>query len=265
MRSLSLALLALLSQSGCESKKSAGATADVARVEALQKEETNVLARRTELDRERQAVKDARAALEEKKKTGGDPRALEVEEQALVERELKLAQDESANAADIQKLLDMYKAMKPDFDMTKAVASREKSVAEREEKIAGREATLAQRERDLARRERETCSAMPTTIVQTALPPGGRYSKRDVEAVLQRVRRHMAEKGILSSDLPPGAANLEKESTESIAKGEFGRAKLAAEVERKPWYRPTYTERFVLDVSRLPPPRTPCSCGAARA
>ena len=50
MRSLSLALLALVSQSGCESKKSAGATADVARVEALQKEETNVLARRTEWD-----------------------------------------------------------------------------------------------------------------------------------------------------------------------------------------------------------------------
>jgi hypothetical protein len=233
MRCLGLwvALAAAASSVGCESKKASGGTqADMARVEALQKEESDVLARRTELEREKQAVRDARAALELKKKAGGDPKVLEAEEKALVEREAKLAQDQSQNDQDVQKLLDMYKSMSSSFDVTQAMAVREKDVARREEIIAKREGDIASRERDLAKRERETCSAVPTTIVQAApLPAGSKYSKRDVEGILAKARKKMNEKGILSSDLPPGAANLEKEATESMGDGEYGRAKLAAD------------------------------------
>ena len=112
------------------------------------------------------------------------------------------------------------------------VAARERDFSRREQTMAGREAELAARERDLAKREREMCSAgTTTTIIREVEPPtpGKRYNKRDVEPVLARARRHMAEKGLLSSDLPAQARALEKEATESMAEGDFGKAKFAAD------------------------------------
>jgi len=209
------------------------------RMEALQKEESGVLSRRSELEREREAVKEARAALEEKKQQpGGDPKALAAEEEALAAREAKLLAEELKHSQDVEKLLSQYKALsaaggaagRADVTQREAsMAGREKDVAGREQSLARREAELASRERDLAKREKETCSLVPTTIVQTALPPGAKYNRRDVEAALSKARRKMSEKGILSGDLPPHASNLEKEATESMGAGEFGRAKLAAD------------------------------------
>jgi hypothetical protein len=240
MRTASLALLIVIGVAtpACEGKKTAaGATSQAdmaARVEALQKEESGVLARRSELERERQAVKEARVVLEEKKRTGADPQVIATEEKALAEREAKLEHAETQNTQDVEKLLREYQALTASSgagDVTKREASmaiREKDVARREDQFAARERELAARERDLAKRERETCSAVPT-IVQAPLPAGSKYSKRDVEPTLAKARKRMSEKGILSSDLPPGASHMEKEATESMGSGDYGRAKLIAD------------------------------------
>ena len=110
------------------------------------------------------------------------------------------------------------------------VAAREQGFARREETIARREADLAARERELAKREKETCgTGAVTTMVVQAPPSGSKYTKRDVEPLLQKAHRKMGEKGILSADLPPMAAGLEREATKAMAEGDYGKAKFAAE------------------------------------
>src|SRR5438093_1493369 len=82
----------------------------------------------------------------------------------------------------------------------------------------------------VGRREEDTCGAGVTTIVQAPpLPKGSKYGKQDVEPVLQHARRKMGEKGILGSDLPALAANLEKEATSAMGEGDYGKAKFAAD------------------------------------
>ncbi|MFH0900384.1 MAG: hypothetical protein V2A73_07125 [Pseudomonadota bacterium] len=112
-------------------------------------------------------------------------------------------------------------------DREAAVAIREREFARREQAVARREADLALRERDFTKREKEMCGPQITTIVQA--PSGSRYGKGDVEPTLIKARNAMSAKGILASDLPAPASGLEKEATSAMQKGDYGKAKFAAD------------------------------------
>jgi hypothetical protein len=227
--------------------KSAGETKTVdpdvaSRIQKLQAEEGDVLARRDTIAAERKKVAEDRAALHEKRQKilseGGDVTSVAKEEEALADREAALADEEAQLNTKIDTLLSQYQEMSvaqgAGNDVARREASmavREKEVARREDAIARREAELASRERAQAQREKETCGTPAvTTIVQAAPPPKGtKYNKRDVEPVLAKARRKMSDKGLLMSDLPAPAQGLEAEATSAMAEGDFGRAKFAAE------------------------------------
>jgi hypothetical protein len=109
-----------------------------------------------------------------------------------------------------------------------SVASREREVAERERDVAGRETTLASREAQLAKRERDTCGAvvMPAKI---DVPKGLHYSSKDVEPTYKKALKLMQEKGLLTSDLPPGTSKLVEDTREAMKKGDYVRAKYDAD------------------------------------
>jgi hypothetical protein len=208
------------------------------RIEKLQAEEGDVLARRDELQRAREQVTVDRAALEEKRKqisaAGGDLRPVDDEERALRAREQRIVADERDLSRKIQSLLVGYQevtagAVGRDIGAREAqIAVREKDFARREKELAQREAGLAEREKELARRERETCSA-PTIVQAPAAAAASRYTRKDIEPILTSARRKMADKGLLESDLPAPAVGLEREATAAMSSGDLGRARLAAD------------------------------------
>ena len=215
---------------------------DVARVDALRREEGDALSRRDELKREREKVAADRAALAEKRKqvvaAGGDVGAVDEEEKALTAREEALGQQEGQLNQKYETLIRQYEEVAAGAgagnDIARreaAMAVREKDVARREEALAKREGELSDREKDQAKREKEPCGGGgTTTIVQVPAPvKGAKYDKRDVEPVIARARRAMSDKGLLGSDLPAPAQGLEREATSAMAEGDFGRAKFAAD------------------------------------
>jgi uncharacterized protein (DUF3084 family) len=216
--------------------------------EGLKTEESSVLARRDELQRERKQINADRAALVEKRKqvaaAGGNVAEVDAEENELATRESKLIDQENDLNTRLENLFKRYEAMAVaptqiagsgggQVDVVRregALALREKDVAKREDRLAQREADLAEREKSQARREKETCGVgTTTTIVQQVDAKGSKYSKRDVEPVLQKARRKMNEKGLLASDLPAPAQALEQESVQAMKDGDYGKAKFAAD------------------------------------
>jgi hypothetical protein len=219
-----------------------------ATTEDLKKEEDDVLSRRDELSRARKQITSDRAALDEKRKqvvaAGGDTSAVDKEAAEIADREQKLSEQESTLDTKIDALMAKYQSMAaPAPSGTDDATRREAGMAIRERDVATREARLAEREKDVSAREkaladwdREKCPGTTTTIVQQASipavtppPAGSRYTKKDVEPILQHARRKMAEKGLLEVDLPAQAAELEKESTAAMADGDYGKAKFAAD------------------------------------
>jgi len=213
----------------------------VSRIEKLQEEEGDVLARRDELTRAKEKVSAERAALEAKKKqavaAGTDVRTFDDEEKALEQREQKIVSDERDLAKKYDGLIAGYQAIttgaaagKDVIAREAQVAIRERDFARREKGVADREALLAERERELAKREKETCQIQPTFVqAPAAATPGSRYSRRDVEPLLTSARRKMNDKGLLESDLPAPAKSLEKEATAAMSSGDYGRARFAAD------------------------------------
>jgi hypothetical protein len=229
---VSLVLLA-----GCRDPQASGAPAraeDRARLEKLQEEEGQVLARRDQLHRERVEVDAERAALDERRKQGGDVRQLDAEATALAAREARLLAEEAKLGRELDGLLRTYQlaavgAGDKDVAGREAqVALRERDFARREASLAEREAQLAAREREQARRERETCGPQaPMTPAAASVPT--RYSRKDVEPLLVGARRKMSEKGLLPSDLPAPAKSLERDAAEAMSAGDFARARFAAD------------------------------------
>lgn len=241
-RGVALVIVALVTV-GCrgEPKSSAPSPELTARIEKLQEEEGSVLARRDELSRERQKVETDRAALEAKRKeaaaTGADTAPIDDAARALSAREARLAAEEAKLGRELDGLLRTYQTLATgatgkDVAAREAqVALREKDFARREQAVADREATLAAREKELARRERETCSVQPAPVMTPVVvsAPGARYSRRDVEPLLSGARRKMSEKGLLASDLPSPAKDLEREATAAMGSGDWSRARFAAD------------------------------------
>jgi hypothetical protein len=198
--------------------------------EALLARRDSLLASRVELRSKQAELAERRQAIREK---GGDTSELDREVEALAARESALATEEKSL---LDRLLGERQAMVSALAASRsggtagreaAVASREKDLARREKGLAEREAQLSQREQSLATKWKESCA--PTTIVQAApLPRGTRYSRRDVEPLLSRARDEMNKKGLLRSDLPEPARELETEATRAMARGEYGQARFAA-------------------------------------
>ncbi len=248
-----LVVWALLAGAACGDKQS-GAAADpevaaeaVEQAEGLKQEEGTVLARREELQRERKKISADRVALTEKRKqvaaTGGNVAEVDAEETQLIERETQLVSQESELSSRFESLFKRYEALAvatpvPGASLGAEVARREgglalreKDVARREDRLGQREAELAEREKAQARREKETCGVGTTTTIvqQVDGSKGSKYTKRDVEPVLQKARRKMNDKGILPTDLPSPAQALEQEAVAAMKDGDYGKAKFAAD------------------------------------
>jgi hypothetical protein len=221
-----------------------------AEAESLQKNEADLLTRRGTLQRERKKLADERAELYDKRKEAKDPAgqaALDDEERKLVQKETDLASQESQINNKLDDLLKMRAELVQKATATVATASgadpaehaarREQGVATREKDVARREADLAEREKSLAerearqaRREKEQCGgaalAIPTKI---ELPKGLKYTAHDVEPIYKKALKVMQERGLLSSDLPPGAAHLVEDTRDSMKKADYVRAKYEAD------------------------------------
>lgn len=217
--------------------------------EGIKTEESTVLARRDELQRERRKISDERASLVEKRKqvaaTGGNVAEVDALETELASRESKLVDQETELNGRFESLFKKYEALAiappavttsgggAQADVARregSLALREKDVASREARLAARETELAEREKSQAKREKDTCgTATTTTIVQQVDAKGSKYTKRDVEPVLQKARRKANEKGLLASDLPAPAQGLEQEAVQAMKDGDYGKAKFAAD------------------------------------
>jgi hypothetical protein len=209
---------------------------------ALTDEEKDLLARRDALLNARRELHSKRAELQERRAqlaaSGEDVSEVEARFTELSADERELAQKEAELDATFDELIGkrFRSALEGAGSSTAAMAAREAALAAREKALARREERLAIREREFSDREsalagkwKESCAtAPPTTIVQTVDVKGSKYTKKDVEPLLRNARREMSKKGILQSDLPAQAKDLEKEATQAMAEGDYGRARFTA-------------------------------------
>jgi hypothetical protein len=237
---------------GCGSPK-----ADLAPIaeesETIKKDETDLVAKRGTLLRERKQIIDERASLAEKRKAvnpsdKAQVAALDNEEQQLSKKETDLVGQES----ELSKKLDQVLAQRAELiqkataqvsvpgstpeeraaKREQGVAQREKDVAKREEAVAEREQTLAQREQAQAKREKETCGtavAMVAPAPKIELPKALKYSQHDVEPVYKKALKVMQEHGLLSADLSPTGGRLLDDTRSAMQGGDYVRAKYDAD------------------------------------
>jgi len=248
VRRLALAAL-LLVAAGCPKSKPADVAPITAEDESLRKNETDLITQRGTLQRERKKLADARAEIVERRSQLGHDSAgqaaLDEAEKKLLAQENDLSTQESTVNEKLDELLkmrgDLVKratqvvATAPGADpleraarREQTVASREKEIAERERDVAARESQISAREAALAKRERDTCGgvAMPARV---DLPKGLHYTSKDVEPIYKKALKLMQDKGLLSSDLPPGTGKLVDDTREAMKKADFVRAKYDAD------------------------------------
>jgi hypothetical protein len=243
-------LAVLLFLAGCPKQKAVDVTPITQEDQQLQKNEGELIGQRGALQRERKKLAEARAELvDRREKLGHDSAgqsALDEEEKKLLSKESELSQEESQVNSKLDQLLKMRTelvqkatlavAQSPGADpleraarREQGVAGREKEIAKRESDMAEREKSLADRERTLARREKETCGAVTMAPAKIELPKGLHYSAHDVEPIYRKALKLMDERGILSSDLPPGSSRLVDDTREAMKKGDYVRAKYDAD------------------------------------
>lgn len=253
---LVLSALPLLFMSGCKQKERLQQDEDLKAVVAadrrIAKQEDELLARRGALQRERATIRDKRDEIITRKLaiSEGDTQAraeLDQEESKLATLEASLVNQELGLNKKLQSLLDEKTGLVDKLGDTGSgreqlvarreygVAMREKDVARREAELGRREKVLAIREQELAERQSKLCPRV-ATVVQTvaaapAAPPsgGGSYARKDVEPVYKAALQAMQSKGILTADLPAGTDRLVTEVRHGVGKGDFVRAKYAAD------------------------------------
>ena len=207
-------------------------------------DEESLLQRRDALLKARRKLRDKRNELAAERKrvieSGGDTTEVDQKQAELTQQEESLGAEENELNDEFGKFLKEQRGLLADIAnkgdnsarialREGTVASREQSIASREAKLSERERSLAEREAALAKRERETCGVASMPQIVAAPPPAGTtYRKKDVAPLLQKARRNMAKKGILRSDLPAPAQELEKEATDAMKKGDYGSAHFAA-------------------------------------
>ena len=241
MRFCLSALFLYLAVASCKEQKSPPA---VTIPNSIVEEEEDMFARRDAMLTTRQKIREERKQITERLRVaraeGSDTTELDKAAEALLQKEKRLMEEEVQLNRSLEALLKqrrtMMQALASSNDAPAQLAGREAALAGREREVAGREkdfakreAALAKRESELAKRERETCGvSAPATIIQTVDVKGSKYTKQDVEPLLQRARKKMSKKGILRSDLPAPAQELEQEATKAMRKGDYGRARFAA-------------------------------------
>jgi hypothetical protein len=257
-RPKTLALLVVLGLTaallcGCKKKRDDEAVeAVVAADRQLMNREKKIMTRRGSLQRERKQLRDKRAQILTKKATLASEdtkgrQALEAEETKLAGLEAKLVKQEIGLNRKLQSLLTEKSGLVNKLASEKAgaaremlaarreysVALREKDLTKREADLATREKTLATREQALAVRQANVCPRGGQTVVVQAPRAtgggGGTYTRRDVEPVFRSALKAMRTKGILTADLPPGVDRLVTETRHGVSKGDFTRAKYAAD------------------------------------
>jgi hypothetical protein len=248
VRRLALAAL-LLVAAGCPKSKPADVAPITAEDESLRKNESDLITQRGTLQRERKKLADARAEIVERRSQLGHDStgqaALDEAEKKLLAQENDLSTQESTVNEKLDELLkmrgDLVKratqvvATAPGGDpleraarREQTVASREKEIAERERDVAARESQMAAREAVLAKRERDTCGGVALPA-KADLPKGLHYTSKDVEPIYRKALKLMQDKGLLSSDLPPGTGKLVDDTREAMKKADFVRAKYDAD------------------------------------
>ena len=244
-----LAFLLLLVAAGCPRNKTTDVAPITAEDESLRKNEGDLITQRGALQRERKKLADARAEIVERRSQLGHDSTgqsvLDEEEKKLLAKESDLSSQESQVNGKLDELLrmrgDLVKratqvvATAPGADpleraakREQSVAARERELAERERDVAGRESQLAGREATLAKRERDTCGAVAVPA-KIDLPRGLHYTSKDVEPIYKRALKLMQEKGLLTSDLPPGTSKLVEDTREAMKKADYVRAKYDAD------------------------------------
>jgi hypothetical protein len=221
--SIWLCVLAL----GCKDKASEEGAPDPAAVKAQQE----LLAKRDALLKARSQLQSDRDKLDieikEIEATGGDPSEL-VARRAELDTQIEKSTDDLLNSK-----LD---ALVVSGDRAARMASREAEMAAREKAIAEREARLAERERALVQRDHESAQRWKDScggggapvIIQAPATKDGNYTRKDVTAMIQKAKKAMAKKGLITSDLPGPAQSLESDATDAINAGDMSRAYIAA-------------------------------------
>lgn len=224
--------LALAAGTGCKGKGDATNAPDPAVLKAQQE----LIARRDALLAQRQKLAGERDKLSEEIKQveakGGDTTELSKKkadlEQQLQTQDTELDTIRTNVETTLAKIAAAGDAAAGMATREANMGSREGRVAQRETQVGERERALAAREAQLAQREKETCGAAAPMIIQQVAPPkGSNYTRKEIEPLLTRARKTMAQKGILAGDLG-AAANLEADATKAMADGDWGKAYLAA-------------------------------------
>lgn len=219
-----------------------GSKVALAGQEKVSAAEDDLLKRRDALLNTRLELRSKRAELAEKRKAikaeGGDTSGIDEETQKLLDEENDLVGQEQDLNSKLDELLTERRAMVSALSAgggasvagrEAGVAAREKDLARREQRVGEREAALSAREESLATKWKETCAAGgTTTIVQTLDVKGSKYTKKDVEPLLDKAHSEMRQKGILRSDLPEPVRDLDSSATQSMAKGDYAQARFAA-------------------------------------
>jgi len=228
---------------GCKDKGAAETGKAPITAGELEGSEKDLLARRDSLLSARSKIRKERGDLVAQRieilEKGGDTTEIDRRTTELLVEENKLSEEEDALNDSLTALLNDRRRLVQELSAQASsqnqaaardvlMASREKDLARREERLAERESSVATREALLAKREKETCGVATQTIIQTVDSKGSKYTKADVAPMLERARKDMSRKGILRSDLPAAAQDLEDEATEAMAKGDYGRAHFAA-------------------------------------
>jgi len=228
----------LLCLVGCKGKGDADAAPDPAAVKAQQDllaRRDALLAARTKLQGERDTVVQQ---IQDAESKGSDASDLKKKKAELD------SQIESSTSDLISMVNSKLDAIKQSGDKRENIAARESDIAAREKAVADREARIADREKQLVQRDfelsqrwKDTCGAGGAPlIIQAAPPKGGTYTKADVSALVGKAKSTMAKKGLITSDLPGPAQNLENEASKALndndmSKAYFAAAQLAATVD----------------------------------
>jgi hypothetical protein len=226
----------------CKGDEEATGQVAIAGQEKVSAAEDDLLKRRDALLNTRLELRSKRAELAEKRKAikaeGGDTSGIDEEAQQLLDQETALVGQEQDLNTKLDALLSERRAMVSALSSgggvgvagrEAGVAAREKDLARREQRVAEREAALSSREESLASKWKDSCAAGgTTTIVQTMDVKGSKYTKKDVEPLLDKAHAEMRQKGILRSDLPEPVRDLDNSATQSMAKGDYAQARFAA-------------------------------------
>jgi hypothetical protein len=225
MRTVVLLLLFAFIGSGCSNKGDASPSVDPAAVKAQQE----LVARRDKLMEDRKKLENQRNQIETEIKVvtekGGDTTDL-VKKKTDIDTKI---QGTSSDLTSMDSKIDQMISTQTDVSGRETqIALREKDLARREKELADRESKFVFAQVESAKMWKEQCNTGGGPMI--VLPPpskGGNYGRSDVDGIYNRAKNVMRQKGLLASDLGPGAS-LEGEAQAAMSKGEWAPAFHAA-------------------------------------